>query len=276
MLPLTWLYVPGDRPDRFDKAAGSGADVVIVDLEDAVAPAHKDQARDNAVGWLATARPASVEVRVNAVGTPWAAEDLAALTDTPALRAVRLPKVESSAGVLAAAELLGARACGLSCLLETAVGVEAAYEIATAPRVAAIGLGEADLAADLGVAGADGLAWSRSRLVVAARAAGLPAPAMSAYPQVHDLDGLAASCLVGLRQGFVGRAAVHPRQVPVIEAAFRPSEVEIADARAVIAAFARAGELGEGVFALEDGRMIDPAVVAQARVVLDRARLTST
>lgn len=276
MLPMTWLYVPGDRPERFDKAAASGADVVIVDLEDAVVPAHKEQARENAVRWLVGARPHSVEVRVNALGTPWAAGDLEALTDVPALRAVRVPKVESAADVRAVSELLTAQQCGLVCLLESALGIEAAYEIASAPRVVAIGPGEADLAADLGVVDADGLAWARSRVVVAARAAGLPAPAMSVYPNVADVGGLAASSLVGLRQGFVGRAAIHPRQVPVIAAAFRPSDEEIADARSVVEAFARAQQRGDGVFALEDGRMVDHAVVAQARVVLDRARVTST
>ena len=271
MLPLTWLYVPGDRPERFDKAAASGADIVIVDLEDAVAPAHKDAARENAVRWLTTARVGSVEVRVNALGTPWAAEDLRAMTDTPSLRAVRLPKTESAADVRAALELLTARECGLTCLIETARGVEAAYDIACVPRVDAIALGEADLAGDLGVSDADGLTWARSRIVIAARAAGLPAPAMSVHPHVADLDGLETSSRAGRRLGFVGRAAIHPRQVPVIAAAFGPSRAEIADARTVIDAFARASDAGNGVLVLDDGRMIDPAMVAQARAVLDRA-----
>jgi citrate lyase subunit beta/citryl-CoA lyase len=271
MTPLTWLYVPGDRPERFDKAAASGTDVVIVDLEDAVAPAHKAAARANAVRWLGTARPGSVEVRVNAPGTPWAAEDLRALADVPALRGVRLPKIESALDVRAALELLTARERAVTCLIETARGVEAAYEIASVPRVGAIGLGEADLAGDLGVRDTDALAWARSRVVIASRAAGLAAPAMSVYPHVDDLDGLAASSRAGRRLGFVGRAAIHPRQVPVIAAAFRPSAEEIADARAVIDSFARASDAGSGVLVLEDGRMIDRAMVVQARAILDRA-----
>jgi len=271
MTPLTWLYVPGDRPERFDKAAASGADVVIVDLEDAVVPAHKAAARENAVRWLATARPGSVEVRVNAPGTPWAAEDLRALADVPALRGVRLPKIESAGDVRAALGLLAAQECAVTCLIETARGVEAAYEIASVPRVGAIGLGEADLAGDLGVRDTDALVWARSRVVIAARAAGLAAPAMSVYPHVDDPDGLAASSRAGRRLGFVGRAAIHPRQVPVIAAAFRPSAEEIADARTVIDSFARASDAGSGVFVLDDGRMIDPAMVVQARAILDRA-----
>jgi citrate lyase subunit beta/citryl-CoA lyase len=269
--PLTWLYVPGDRSERFDKAAASGADVVIVDLEDAVVPAHKAVARENAVRWLATARPDSVEVRVNALNSPWAADDLAALTDVPALRGVRLPKVESPDDVRAALTLLAASDCAVTCLIETARGVEAAFEIASVPRVGAIGLGEADLAGDLGVRDEDALQWARSRVVIAARAAGLAAPAMSVFPHVDDLDGLAASSRAGRRLGFVGRAAIHPRQVAVIAAAFRPSPEEIADARAVVEAFARASDAGSGVLVLDDGRMIDPAMVVQARAVLDRA-----
>jgi citrate lyase subunit beta/citryl-CoA lyase len=271
MTPLTWLYVPGDRPERFDKAAASGADVVIVDLEDAVVPAHKAAARENAVRWLATARPGSVEVRVNAPGTPWAAEDLRALADVPALRGVRLPKIESAGDVRAALGLLAAQECAVTCLIETARGVEAAYEIASVPRVGAIGLGEADLAGDLGVRDTDALVWARSRVVIAARAAGLAAPAMSVYPHVDDPDGLAASSRAGRRLGFVGRAAIHPRQVPVIAAAFRPSAEEIADARTVIDSFTRASDAGSGVLVLDDGRMIDPAMVVQARAILDRA-----
>jgi citrate lyase subunit beta/citryl-CoA lyase len=271
MTPLTWLYVPGDRPERFDKAAASGADVVIVDLEDAVVPAHKEVARENAVRWLSTARSGSVEVRVNGLSTPWAHEDLAALTGAPALRGVRLPKVESPDDVHAALKALAAPECELTCLIETARGVEAAFEIASVARVGAIGLGEADLAGDLGVRNADALMWARSRVVIAARAAGLPAPAMSVFPHVDDLDGLAASSRAGRRLGFVGRAAIHPRQVPVIAAAFRPSPEEIADAHAVVDSFARASEAGNGVLVMDDGRMIDPAMVVQARGVLDRA-----
>jgi citrate lyase subunit beta/citryl-CoA lyase len=271
VLPVTWLYVPADRPDRFAKAAASGADVVILDLEDAVVPAHKAEARANVLQWLDTAAPASVEVRVNALDTPWAQDDLRALTDVPALRAVRLPKVQSPADVTGALAALGATRCGLCCLIESARGVEAAYEIASAPRVAAIGLGEADLAADLGVTDAVGLAWCRSRIVVAARAAGLPAPAMSVYPHVAHLAGLHSSSLAGRRLGFLGRAAIHPRQVPVIAEAFRPSEADVADAREVIEAFGRGVDDGSGVIALEDGRMIDPALIRQAQAVLDRA-----
>ena len=263
---LTWLYVPGDRPDMYSKAAGSGADIVIVDLEDAVAPAHKDAARRAVCEWLPYAAPNSVEVRVNAVGSPWVVHDLEALGRPPALAAVRLPKVESADDVSAAANLTDV---GISCLIESALGVERAFEIATAhPRVVAVGLGEADLVSDLGTSE---LSWPRSRIVVAARAAGLIPPAMSVYPHVHDLDGLAASCRGGRASGFRGRAAIHPRQLPVIREAFRPSPDEVADAQAVLAAFAHAADAGRGVTVLPDGRMVDAAMIGHAHRILDDA-----
>jgi citrate lyase subunit beta / citryl-CoA lyase len=266
-VPLSWLYVPGDRPDRFDRAAASGADVVVVDLEDAVVPDRKERARADALEWLRGAAPGSAEVRVNALGSPWATADLAAFGDLPALRAVRLPKVESAADVAAALDLLAATRVGLVCLLETARGVEAAFEIASAhERVVGVGLGEADLRSDLGVSDDEALAWPRGRVVVAARAAGLPPPAMSVYPHVHDLTGLAASCRAGRRAGFLGRAAVHPRQVPVITESFLPTQAEVDDARAVVEALADGTD--RGVAVLPDGRMVDAAMLGRARRVL--------
>jgi citrate lyase subunit beta/citryl-CoA lyase len=263
---LTWLYVPGDRPDMYSKAAGSGADIVIVDLEDAVVPAHKDAARRAVCEWLPHAAPNSVEVRVNAVGSPWVVHDLEALGRPPALAAVRLPKVESADDVRAAANLTDA---ALSCLIESALGVERAFEIATAhPRVVAVGLGEADLASDLGTSE---LSWPRSRIVVAARAAGLIPPAMSVYAHVDDLEGLAVSCRDGRASGFRGRAAIHPRQLPVIREAFRPSPDEVGDAQAVLAAFAQAADAGRGVTVLPGGRMVDAAMIGRAHRILDDA-----
>lgn len=265
---VSWLYVPGDRPDRFAKAAASGAHVVIVDLEDAVAPEHKQRARREALAWLPDAAPGTVEVRVNAADTPWAAVDLAALTGWPALRAVRLPKISTADDVRAALAALADPAVVVTCLLETALGVEHAFAVATADRrVAAIGLGEADLAGDLGVA-ESGLRWARSRVVTAARAAGLPAPAQSVYAAVSDLTGLYAACRAGRELGLLGRAAVHPRQVPVIHDAFRPDPAEVDAARAVLDALDAARSSGQGVLVLPDGGMVDAAMRRRATDVL--------
>ncbi|MBE1494321.1 citrate lyase subunit beta/citryl-CoA lyase [Amycolatopsis lexingtonensis] len=267
--PLTLLYAPADRPDRVRKALESAADVVLVDLEDAVAPARKDEARENAVRLLASvARP--VQVRVNHPSTPWHDADLAAVAGLPPSVGVRLPKVEAPAEVLAVAAVLPGR--DLHPLIESALGVERALEIATAsPRVASIGLGEADLRSDLGVADDAGLTWARSRVIVAARAARLAPPAMSAYPNVRDLDGLAASCRAGRALGFRGRTAIHPVQLETIRTAFLPTAQEVSRAREVIARVAGATAAGVGAIALADGTFLDVAMVEQARTVLSLA-----
>lgn len=276
------LYVPGDRPERFDKAMASEADAVIVDLEDAVAPEHKPAARAAARAWLAHARPKPVYVRVNDPHSPWFAEDMAALAGAAGLTGIRLPKIESAADVAAVvaalpADLLGDRdgdqraGVELQCLIESARGVEAAFEIASAhPLVAGIALGEADLAGELGVSDATGLAWVRGRVIVAARAAGLPAPHMSVYTSVNDLDGLAASCEAGRRLGFAGRTLIHPRQAPAVLRAFAPTAEQAAAARSVLDALAVARAAGSGVAVLADGRFVDRAMehAAQRTVAL--------
>jgi len=271
--PLSWLYVPGDRPERFAKAAASGAHVVILDLEDAVVADHKDRARREALAFLTGAAPASVEVRVNRPDTPAGRADLAALTDTAALRAIRVPKIASPSDVALVADAVTARTTPLCCLIESALGVENAFAIASAPRVAGIALGEADLASDLGTADSAGLSWSRSRVIVAARAAGLPAPAQSVYLDIDDLDGLLRTSRDGRAMGFRGRAAVHPRQIAVIHEAYRPTEQELTDAVAVLDALARARDRGLGVVALSNGHMVDEALRRRAEDIVATAAI---
>ncbi|MGW4590107.1 HpcH/HpaI aldolase/citrate lyase family protein [Amycolatopsis thermoflava] len=264
---LTLLYVPADRPDRVAKALDSAADVVLVDLEDAVAPARKDEARANAVRLLSGPLARRVQVRINHASTPWHMADLAALAGLPAEVGARIPKVESPAEIHALAEALPGR--DLHPLIESALGVERALEIATAsPQVASIGLGEADLRSDLGVTDEAGLAWARSRVVVAARAARLVPPVMSAYTNVRDLDGLAASCRAGRALGFRGRTAIHPAQLDTIRAAFLPSEQEVSRAREVLSRLDDATAAGVGAIALTDGTFLDVAMLEQARTVL--------
>lgn len=274
--PLTLLYAPADRPDRVAKALDSGADAVLVDLEDAVAPAAKDTARDHLAGLLADHRPGGVEVqvRVNAAGTPWHAADLDAVGALPVHVGVRVPKVETAGEVRALADALPGRR--LHVLLESALGVERAFEIASAsPRVGSVGLGEADLRSDLRVDDDAGLTWARGRVVVAARAAGLPAPAMAAYTHVRDLDGLAASCRAGRALGFCGRTAIHPAQLATIRDAFTPGEREVERAREVVRRVAEAATDGTGTVVLADGTFLDVAMVERARWTLalaERAR----
>ena len=268
---LTLLYVPADRPDRVAKALASEADVVVLDLEDAVAPAHKDAARQGLAGLLKDVdRP--VQVRVNHASTPWSAEDVAALAELPGV-GVRVPKVEDVGDVHRVADALPGRTLHL--LVESALGVERAFDLARAhPDVASLGLGEADLRSDLGVTDETGLTWARSRIVVAARAAGLPAPAMSVHPHVRDVDGLVASCHLGRSLGFLGRAAIHPAQLAPIRAAFRPTDAEVARAHEVLARVHHAREAGVGALVLPDGTFLDVAMVEQARTVVAIARRT--
>ncbi|MES5822957.1 CoA ester lyase [Streptomyces sp. RG80] len=264
--PVTWLYVPGDRPHVVAKALTAGADVVVIDLEDAVAPDRKAYARDATAELLSEPRSHPIHVRVNALDTPFAATDLKALAALPGLAGLRLPKVISPEQITAVA---ATGVVALYALLESALGIEHAYAIATAhPALRGIALGEADLRADLGVRDDRGLDWSRSRVVVAARAAGLPPPPQSVHPDVRDLEALAASCAHGRALGFLGRAAIHPRQLPVIERAYLPTEREIQEAETVV----KAAAAQQGAQALPDGRFIDAAVVSAAQRTLTLAR----
>ncbi|RVU15730.1 CoA ester lyase [Streptomyces antnestii] len=268
---LTWLYVPGDRPEVVAKALDSGADVVLIDLEDAVAPARKAYALDATVELLADKHPVPVHVRVNALNTPLAVSEVGRLTPLPGLGALRLPKVHGPADLDRVADW-SVEVPPLYALLESALGLERAYDIARHPGVRGIALGEADLRAELGVANEEGLAWPRGRAVVAARAAALPPPPQSVYPDVRDTAGLAHSCARGRALGFFGRMAIHPRQLRVIEAAFLPTAAEVEAAREVVGAAATEA----GALALPDGRFVDAAIVSDARRVLALAARRET
>lgn len=257
MTPVTGLYVPGNRPDRFDKAVATGADLVILDLEDAVPPADKAMAREAVTTWLATADVACVlQVRVAS------ADDLAALRGRSGFE-VRLPKVESSTQVDEVVRTLPG--VPVTALLESAYGVEHAAEIAAHPAVTRLGLGESDLASELGTRSDAVLDHARIRLLYAARAAGLPAPMLSVYPAIRDLDGLRADTERGRALGWFGRVAVHPAQLPVIAEVFAPSAEEQAWAEEVLAAV-RDG----GVATLSNGEMADPAMVGRAKAIVAR------
>lgn len=262
MIPLTYLYAPADRPELVIKAHASSADVVIVDLEDAVAPSRKPDARR----WLSceaaipTNRP--VQVRINAPDSPWHKEDLRAAGDLPAHVELRVAKVQSPHDVKQVQDSAPGRP--IHALLETPLAIERSYDIATA-GVTTIGLGEADLRSALGVATAEHLAWQRSRVVNAAAAAGLMPPAMSVYANVKDEEGLRASCREGRAFGFLGRAAIHPRQLPVIRDAFMPSDEEAARARSILERFTGALDEHSGTAVLSDGTFIDVAMIESAR-----------
>lgn len=266
------LYVPGNRPDLMEKAAArSGADALILDLEDAVPPAAKDEARRAVAAWLRRgAGAATAVVRVNA-GEALEA-DLAALREARGVAAISLPKVASCADLERCDALLGDWDVPVLALVESATGVLDARAIAAHPRVVRLALGEADLAAELGAEpsehGAEMLAV-RTQILLASAAAGIAPPVAPVSTDFRDLDALRRTTLALRRMGFGGRAAIHPAQVPVINQAFTPSAEEVERARRIVARFEEAG--GRPCTG-EDGRMIDEPVARAARRVLERSQ----
>jgi citrate lyase subunit beta/citryl-CoA lyase len=270
----SYLYVPGSDPRRIENALASEADAVVLDLEDAVAPNRKEEARETVAGFLRSGDEKPIFVRVNVPGSALAEEDIEAVAE-PNLAGLRLPKTESAEAVRRVAKRLEDLRCeaGIQCLIESALGLELVFEIARAhERVVGMSLGEADLAADLGVRNDVGLLYARSRLVVATRAAGLPGPVQSVYTNVRDEEGLRRSTEEGKNQGFVGRSAIHPNQLSTINEVFTPTEGEVAEAEDLLARLEESAGAGTGALALEDGRFVDEAVVGSARVTLALAR----
>ncbi|MFC0041843.1 HpcH/HpaI aldolase/citrate lyase family protein [Actinomadura rayongensis] len=268
----SWLYVPAAQPHRVAKALSGDADAVVIDLEDSVPAAGKAAARDLLAGTLGDVLAAPghkpVAVRVNALPGP-GADDLRALSGLP-LTAVRLPKTEDPGEVRRAADLLPG--VDLHLLVESALGLRRCFELAgCAPSVRALLLGEGDLSRDLGSGHPAIMDAARFRVLLAARAAGLPAPSLSVFRSLDDLDALRADTLRGKDLGFFGRSVVHPRQVPVVNAVFAPDPAEIAEARAVLAAAADAGTRGTAAWRTADGEIADLAAVRAAEDVLARA-----
>lgn len=267
--PRAPLFVPATAAERHARAFGSGADAVIVDLEDAVAPALKDEARGLLGAALAHRRPGcSAIVRVNSPATLVGAADLEALGElAPGLRpdAVMVPKADP--GSVATAAAVG---IPIVALVETAAGVLSAAPIAAAPGVALLMLGPVDLAAELGCeesADGDELLLARSQLVLAAAAAGLPAPIDGPCLQPRDAAALELELRRARRLGFGGKACIHPAQVEPTLRAFAPSEAELEWAGRIVAAFEAGIDGGEGVLVV-DGEMVDLPVVTRARRIL--------
>ncbi|MFE2759428.1 HpcH/HpaI aldolase/citrate lyase family protein [Streptomyces halstedii] len=272
------LYVPGDRPDMLAKALGRGADAVIVDLEDGVAPAAKAYARTTAARWLEELPPAGsrpgteIWVRINPGGAGLAdarAVALPAVAGMVVAKAERADDLAAVAGALASAPWIA-----LCPLLESAAALLAAPLMARAPRVTRMQLGEADFCADTGIApGPDEreLLWPRTQLTLVSAAARLAPPLGPVSTDFRDLGALRRSTTALKRLGFGGRTCIHPAQLVVVNEVFTPSSGELDRARALVERFEGAGS---GVAQDESGRMIDEAVVRGARRVLAAARET--
>ena len=264
----SFLFVPADRPERYAKALASGADAVIIDLEDAIAPADKLAARQalvQAVPSLSAAERGRLIVRINAVASVWHGDDLAALRNLGPL-AVMVPKAESDATLAEVAAAMGA-ACPLLPLIESVAGLDALDALAACPQVLRLVFGHLDFQADAGLAcGVDEseLVPVRLAIVLASRRAGLVAPVDGISPGTRDTAQLGLDAARSRRGGFGGKLCIHPAQVAVVNAAFTPSADELAWARRVQAAFTAAGG---GVFSL-DGRMVDAPVLRLAQRTL--------
>jgi citrate lyase subunit beta/citryl-CoA lyase len=261
-MTCSYLFVPGDRPERFDKALAAGAGEVILDLEDAVAPELKQRARAAVAAFLRADRP--VVLRINAAGTPWFEADLA-LAASEGVAAVMVPKAQSL-GALAEVQRAAPRARLLP-LIESAAGLAAVEEIAHAPQVQRLVFGSIDFQLDVGIEG-DGeeLLCFRSRIVLASRLAELEPPVDGVCTALDDPETLRADSLRARRLGFGAKLCIHPRQVPVVKAAFAPSLEEIAWATRVL----DAAEGSNGAAIAVDGRMVDRPVLLRARRVLGR------
>ncbi|WP_288412549.1 CoA ester lyase [uncultured Sphingomonas sp.] len=270
------LFVPGDRADRFAKAAASGADALILDLEDAVAPAAKDSARTAVRDWLGEGASLPRFVRINPVDTPLALADLDALAGTRP-DGIMVPKAEGAATIATLDTLLAERGLADMPLLPIATETPAAiFQLgsyaAVAHRLAGITWGAEDLPAAIGATTSregDGrytapYELARSLTLFGAHAAGVAA-VDTVYPAIRDEAGLAAYAARAARDGFTAMMALHPAQVAPINAAFTPSAEAVARAQAIVDAFAANPQAG----ALQvDGRMVDAPHLKQARRVL--------
>ncbi|MGV3569096.1 MAG: HpcH/HpaI aldolase/citrate lyase family protein [Ramlibacter sp.] len=270
----SFLFVPASRPDRFAKALACGADCVVLDLEDAVAPDEKPQARVLLARELERLDAASRQrllVRINATATPWHEDDLALVAQEAArgLAGVMVPKAESPQELARLAADLGGNA-QLVPLVESLQGLDAADLLARAPQVARLAFGHLDFQLDVGMrCGRDeaALAGVRSALVFASRRAGIPSPVDGVTVATSDDEACSADARRASEGGFGGKLCIHPAQVPIVNAAFSPDPAQVAWARRVLEA--QAAHAG-GVFVV-DGRMVDAPVLAAARRLLDAA-----
>ena len=265
-MATTYLFVPGNRPERFDKALASGAGMVILDVEDAVVPDEKAAARRAIVQWCAAGamHHARIAIRINDPTTAWFADDLELLRTTAAAVAM-LPKAESPEPI---ARVLRAMAAGgvVIPIIESARGVANVEAIASAEGVLRLAFGTLDYAVDLDLSGDErGLVYAASRLAVASRCAGLSSPIAGVTTALDDEARLAAEVAFARACGFGAKLCIHPRQVEAVHRLFAPTPGEIDRATRAVAA----AEVHSGPFAL-DGKMVDRPVLLKAHAILGR------
>lgn len=273
-LARSFLFVPASRPERLGKALTSGADIVVVDLEDAVEPLAKDAARRALHASVDTLDPTQRErlmVRINAGGTAWHAQDVELLTQlaNSGLAGAMVPKAED--GLVLASLAVVCPGLALLPLIESAHGFHSIDAVAQAPQVVRLGLGHIDLQADLGMSCSDDeveLAPARWSMVVASRHAGLAAPVDGVTTQLNDLQQLQIDTARSRRFGFSAKLCIHPAQIAVVHAALAPNEAEVAWAHRVV----DASRLAQGGAVQLNGAMVDAPVLLKAQHILSLQR----
>jgi citrate lyase subunit beta / citryl-CoA lyase len=278
-LARSFLFVPGDRPERFSKALGSGADAVILDLEDAVGPAAKPIARQAILEYIVAEPSSALWIRINAIGTLAHSEDFAFIkelsttlhrTGSSLSIQIMLPKVESrTLTEQMVASLAHPAGINIIAQIESALGLDQARDVAQSPCISRLAFGSIDYSLDLGLAADDdnALLHARSHLVWVSRLAGLAAPIDTVTVNLKDPAVIQHDAGLAKRLGFSGKLCIHPSQVAPVNEAFSPSLKEIAWARQVIEASAAAGD---GAVSM-GGQMIDRPVLLRAQRILDLA-----
>lgn len=263
----SYLFVPGNRADRFAAACNAGADVVLIDLEDSVAPAAKAEARLAAAAWLRGS--VGAWLRINSADTPSFLDDLSLLASS-GLGGVMLAKAEEPDSI--ASIRRAAPSLPVIPLIESARGLWNVMDIASAPGVVRLAFGSVDFQLDVGIDGErEELLMARSQLVLASRVAGLQPPVDGVTMALDDAEGLARDVAYARRLGFGGKLCVHPRQVATINEGFQPSAAEVEWARRVVAAAAKAGD---NACRLE-GKLVDRPIIDRARAILQTADRTA-
>lgn len=263
----SYLFVPGDRPDRFQKAFDTEADAVILDLEDAVSPANKSAARDAIANFITPAHRGII--RINALDTAWAASDVE-LCRHPGVAAIMLPKTQSADDVAAVAARAGIDTAILA-LIETAQGVASVQKVSQAIVSGRLVFGSIDLQLDMEIDGDDTeLLLFRSMLVLASRCANLPPPCDGVTPSLDDSTALEQDAKRGQRLGFGAKLCIHPKQIHQVNTIFSPGPELCAWAKRVLDASSRA----DGAATVLDGKMVDAPVVERARRILETSHFT--
>lgn len=263
LAPRSYLFVPGNRPDRYAKALAAGADAVIVDLEDAVPPGEKAAARAALASWLSPERP--VLIRVNGAESEWFRRDLP-ICKTPGIAGVLLPKAENVNDIRILADHCPA-ATPILALIETAHGFWNAHALAQGPNVRRFVFGSIDFQLDLGIQGEDDeLLYFRSQLVLVSRLAGLEPPVDGVTTAIDDAERIRHDTHRARRLGFGGKLCIHPRQVSLVNECFEPSAEEITWAKRIV----EAADAVHGAALSVEGKMVDRPVIARAEAILAR------